>query len=117
MENRKKRLIIFGILFFAFIIYNLALDPDFKLIENLPFGSGLLLTLQVLLMSSIGIAIVEIITDLFLDRYFGFMDKIDFSKGFKEYPKVVAILMLAWSIRLAGYAIMFGLIVLAYLGQ
>jgi len=117
MRPKTKRLLI-GIGFFVlFVIYTLALDPDTKILSNLPFGTGLLLSLQVLLMFGIGLSAVELITDFFTDKYFKMFDDKEVLEKIKKNEVALAIYMLGWGLRILGYAIMFGLIVLAYIGN
>ena len=116
MKQRNKKILIGGIILILFVLYTLALDPDTSILSNLPFGAGVLLSIQVLLMFAIGLAAVEILTDFFTDTYFSMFDDIKNREKIKEDSKALAIYMLGWSIRLFGYAIMFGLIVLAYMG-
>ena len=117
MSTRIKRVLIFISILVAFIGYGLALDPDTNLLSNLPFGAGILLSLQIVLMFALGLAVVEVITDFFTDRYFKFLDDEDIVEVIKRDPKAIAIYMLAWSIRILGYAILFGFAIVAYVGR
>jgi len=117
MNYKNKRLVIGSVFMISFVIYTLALDPDSKILSNLPFGAGLLLSLQVLLMFGIGLTSVEIITDFFTDKYFKMFDDDDSLCRIKENELALAIYMLGWGLRILGYAIMFGLIVLSYVGN
>ena len=117
MSARMKRVLIFLAILVAFIGYGLALDPDTNLLSNLPFGAGILLSLQIVLMFALGLAVVEVITDFFTDRYFKFLDDKDIVEVIKRDPKAIAIYMLAWSIRILGYAILFGFAIVAYVGR
>jgi len=117
MSAKKKRLYLLVFIFIAFVVYSLALDPDVKLLENLPFGAGLLLTIQVLLMTSISIAIIETISDLFTDRYFAFFDKDNVKDIVEKDPKALSIYMLAWSVRILAYGIVTAGVVMAYVGN
>lgn len=117
MSTRVKRILIFLGILSAFIGYGLALDPDTDLLSNLPFGAGVLLSLQIVLMFALGLAVVEIVTDFFTDRYYKFLDDKDIVEIIKKDPKAIAIYMLAWSIRILGYAILFGFAILAYVGN
>jgi hypothetical protein len=117
MSTKIKRILIGASFLFLFVLYTLALDPDTNLLSNLSFGTGLLLSLQILIMFGLGLAAVEIITDFFTDRYFKMFDEEEIQALIKEDPRALAIYMLGWSLRILGYSIMFGLIVLAYLGN
>ena len=117
MKNKTKRLLIAAIILVSFILYTLAMDPDTNILNNLPFGAGVLLSLQIVLMFAIGLAVVEIITDFFTDRYFKLFDNKEIIDKMKESSLGLAVYMLGWSVRILGYAVMFGLIVLAYIGN
>lgn len=117
MKPKTKRYIIASLVLILFILYTLAMDPDVKLLSNLPFGAGLLLSLQILLMFSLGLAAVEIITDFFTDKYFKMFDLEETRDLISKDSKALAIYMLGWGLRILGYAIMFGLIVIAYIGN
>jgi hypothetical protein len=117
VSTKTKRTLI-GISFLIlFVLYTLALDPDTNLLNNLSFGAGLLLSLQILLMFAVGLAAVEIVTDFFTDRYFKLFDEKEIQFLIKKDPKALAIYMLGWSLRILGYSIMFGLIVISYIGN
>lgn len=117
MKTSIKRIVIFFIILLLFIVYTLAMDPDTNILSNLPYGAGLLLSLQVVLMFALGLAVVEIITDFFTDRYFKFLDDPILLENIKRDPKAIATYMLAWSLRIVGYSVMFGLIVISYIGS
>jgi len=114
---RKKRTIILIVALIFFFLYNLAMDPNVKLLENLPIGGGLLLTIQIFLMVIVGLILIEAVTDYFTDKYFKMFDEEDLSKVVKNNPVAVSIYMLAWSIRILAYAVLTGFTIYAYIGS
>ena len=114
MKPKTKRHLIGLAFLIMFILYTLAMDPDSNILNNIPFGAGLLLSIQILLMFGIGLSAVELVTDYFTDKYFKLFDDKETVDKIKNNELALAVYMLGWSLRILGYAIMFGLLVLGY---
>ncbi len=114
---KKKRTIILITALIVYFVYTLALDPNVKLLENLPVGGGLLLTIQIFLMVAVGLIIIETVTDFYTDKYFKIFEEENMDDVIKNNPIALAIYMLAWSLRILAYAVLTGFTIYAYIGS
>jgi len=71
MKFSLKRFIIALLTTLGFGIYFVVVDPDNKLFQNLPWGTQLLLMLGVFVVASVGLWVIEIFYDFFLDPIYG----------------------------------------------
>ena len=101
-EKLKMKLSIVSI-FVLFITYFIVTDPDSKLIQNLPFGSDLVLILGIFVISISAILFIESVPDFYIDYIYG--DERETKLKAMEDPIGASIVMLSKSVRILGYAI------------
>jgi len=87
----------------VFILYMLSTDPDFKVINNLPFGVGLLLSLQAVFMTMLMFVVIELGLDYIMDIIYP--NEPDLVKKARETSEGAGQVALAKSVRILGYCI------------
>ena len=110
--NNLKRLLIGSISLIAFVGYFVLTDPSNKFLSNLGWGIGLILTLQIVAVALIGMFVVEILGDWYVDPVFG-KEKELIEKA-KEDPKAASIASLSKSLRIVSYSLIIAAAILAF---
>jgi hypothetical protein len=100
---RLKRFIIATFTIFLFISYFILTDPNTDYLSNLHYGTALIITLQIFIIAALGIWIVEVNPDFFLDAVFGKEKKL--VEQAKNSATGAGLALLAKSIRILGYSI------------
>ena len=95
-----------------FVIYYLATDPDTKFFQNLPFGTGMILTFNIFVIAIAGIIIIEFIPDFFVDVIYGKEENLRFKAA--ETPNGAGLAMIAKSLRIFAYAVILAASIIAY---
>jgi hypothetical protein len=98
-----KRRLIALLVITSFVVYYLVTDPDTKLFQNLPFGSGLILTLNIFILTAVAVWVVEVLPDYFLDIVYGRESKL--VEIAKQTPQGAGYALIAKSLRILGYCI------------
>ena len=110
--NRRKKLISFISMLMLFVVYYLATDPDSNIFSNLPFGSDLILTLNIFIIGIMSILVVEFVPDFFIDEIYGKEDEV--REHAVKTPEGAAMVLIAKSIRIFAYAIIITGSIIAY---
>jgi len=110
--SRHKRWVIGLISVLAFIGYFIVTDPSNKILSDLGWGVGLIITLQIVAVGLIGMFVVEILGDWYIDPVFG-KEKELINKA-KEDPKAASIASLSKSLRIVSYAVIIAAAILAF---
>ena len=102
----KKRQLIYLLSLLVFIGYFYYVDPDngFR---------TMIITLQILVISFIGIIMIELLPDIILDPIFG--NEKELVEKAKEDPRAAAIAVKAKSLRLLAYAIIVAGSIIAFM--
>ena len=112
MWSDIKRFFIATFTVIFFVLYFISTDPDTKIFQNLPYGSTLILTLGIFVIASVGLWIVEVFYDWFLDPVYGKEKKL--VEIAKQDPKASGLTLIAKSIRILAAAIMVAASIIAY---
>jgi len=97
-----------------FVLYYLTTDPDTEIFQNLTFGTGLILTLNIFVISMAGIILIEFLPDFFIDTIYGKEEELRFKAV--ETPQGAGSAMMAKSIRILAYAIIVAASIVVYNG-
>ena len=112
MHTSLKRKISIFLVVGLFILYYLGTDPDTSLFQNLSFGSGIILTLNIFVLSMAAIIMVEILPDYFIDVIYG-KESLLRKKAF-ETPQGASNVMIAKSIRILAYSFIIAASIISY---
>jgi len=110
--NDYKRSIIGLISILAFFGFFIVTDPSNKLLANISWGVGLILTLQIVAVALMGLFIIEILGDWYVDPVFG-KEKELIEKA-KTDPKAASIASLSKSLRIVSYALIVSAAIIAF---
>jgi len=109
---KLKRRISGIFILLLFIAYYISTDPDFKLFQDLPFGVGLILTLNIFVISMASIIMVEFLPDFFIDVIYGKEEKL------REKAALTSVgasnVMIAKSIRILAYSFIIAASIISY---
>jgi len=111
-EFKLKRRLAMIITIIMFVIYYLITDPDTKIFQNLSYGAGLILTLNIFVISIGSIIVLEFIPDFIVDTIYGKEDIL--RKKAIETSEGAGKVMIAKSIRILAYAIITAAAIIAY---
>ena len=112
MEPHIKRRLSLASLLILFILYYLGTDPDTKIFQNLPFGSSLILTINIFIIAITGIIVIEFIPDYFIDVIYG--KEKDLRIEASKTSQGAGYALIAKSIRLLGYGIILAASIISY---
>lgn len=107
-----KRRISGVLVIIMFIFYYLSTDPDTKLFQNLSFGSGLILTIQIFVMAMGAILMVEFLPDFFIDHIYG--KEYETRKHATVTSQGAGLTLIAKSIRIFAYSIIIAASIISY---
>jgi len=107
-----KRIVSLIFIILAFIGYYIGTDPDTKVMQNLPFGISLILTFNIFIIGVVGIAIVEFIPDFIVDKIYGKEENL--TDIAKHTANGAGYALIAKSIRILAYSIIFAASIVAY---
>lgn len=107
----KRRLSAIFVLL-LFIAYYISTDPDFKLFQDLTFGVGLILTLNIFVVSMASIIMVEFLPDFFIDVIYGKEEKLRERAVLTSEGASNA--MIAKSIRILAYSLIIASAIISY---
>lgn len=100
-----KKIVLVVSMIISIIAYMFAIDPDTELLKNLPFGSSFIFALSAVVMSFMGIVIVETIPDMFTDELVANRETL--ADKARQTPTGAGMVLIALSIRILAYAIIF----------
>jgi len=110
METKRR---LTGLLIVVlFVVYYLATDPDTKIFQDLPFGSGLILTLNIFVISLMSIIMMEVLPDFIVDGIYG--RERSLRDRACETSQGASSVMIAKSIRLLGYSFIIAASIISY---
>ena len=109
---KNKRRIAALLTVVMFVLYYLGTDPDTKIFQNLSFGSGLILTFNIFVISMASIIVIEFIPDFFIDVIYGKEE--DLRKQASNTPQGAGLALIAKSTRILAYAIITAAAIAAY---
>jgi len=98
---RFKRFMISLVITIAFVLYYIVIDPNTAVLKDIPGGVLLVLTLQIVVVSALGIWLVEVVPDFFLDYIYG--KERDIANKAKESHVGAGYALIAKSLRILGY--------------
>lgn len=110
----KRKLSALSVIFIL-VAYYVITDPDILLLSDLPFGAGLLLTLNIFVISITAILLVEFAPDFFIDRAYG--NESVLRKTASNDAVGSALVLVAKSLRILGYCIIITGAIVAYGGM
>ena len=103
--TKYKRQLIYVLSFLLFVFYFYFTDPDNS-------WASLIITLQIIVVSIIGIVLLELLPDIILDPIFG--NERELVRKAKRSPEGAAEALTAKSYRLIAYAIIIAANVIAF---
>ena len=110
--RQHKRWMIGLLSVIAFFGYFYFTDPDNKVLSNIGWGIGIILTLQIVAVSLMGLFVIEVLGDWYVDPIFG-KEKELIDKA-KEDPKAASIASLSKSLRILSYALIVAAAIIAF---
>lgn len=100
-----KKIATIAVMLLTIVTYYIITDPDVDIMSDLPFGIGLIIILEVVIKTFIGIVIIEVIPDIFTDELVNNREAL--SEKARQTPEGAGLILKALSIRLIAYATIF----------
>jgi len=107
-----KRKLAMVITIVMFVLYYLSTDPDTKVFQNLTFGVGMIMTINIFVIALASIVVIEFLPDFFIDVIYGKEE--DLRLKAVETPQGAGSALIAKSIRILAYAIIIAASIVAY---
>lgn len=107
----KRKLSVFLVIF-IFIAYYIGTDPDTSVLVGIPFGTGIILTLQIFIVSISSILMVEFLPDFFIDVIYG-KESLLREKA-AQTSHGAGTVMMAKSIRILAYSFIIAASIISY---
>lgn len=103
MLKKSKRIVILFLSLVMFVGYFLITDPDAKIIQELPFGSQLVMLVALFVVAALAIAFIETYTDIYTDEIA--KDEGEIAKQARNTAEGAGYVLIAKSVRILAYAI------------
>lgn len=110
----SKKVILLVIAMVLFVAYFIVTDPDANVIQNLPFGSQLVMLFSIFFIAALAIAFIETYTDIFTDEIA--KDESRVATKANESPEGAGSVLIAKSLRILSYAIILAALVISVRG-
>jgi len=110
-RTKLRKIVMLIFMALAFSLWAVLTDPNSRIITDLSYGIELILTLKIFLFGSIIIMIMEQL----LDHYRGDVIKYEtvLIENAKKDPVASSLAMIALSVRIASYAIVFAAVMIS----
>ena len=111
-NNKFKRRLAMLTTVAMFVFYYIVTDPDVRIFQNLTFGTGFILTLNIFILAIAGIIVLEFVPDFIIDIIYGKEEELRYKAI--ETADGAGKAMIAKSIRILSYAIILAASIISY---